>query len=61
MTNNKEEECGNCRFSFQGNNDVYDNYVDCRRHAPKVFDGVGTSWPTVFVGDWCGEWETRRG
>jgi hypothetical protein len=55
---NHRKECDNCLYG--GKDDDHDNYVECRRHAPRVFDGVGTVWPTVYLGDWCGDWETRR-
>ena len=57
----EKQECDNCRFASKENLDPYDNYAKCHRHAPQVFDGVGTSWPIVFVGDWCGDWEARHG
>ena len=55
------KECGNCRFSAWGDHDEFDNYLDCRRHAPVASRSVGTGWPVVFVGDWCGDWDTRHG
>lgn len=57
----KRQECFNCRFMVRAEVvNSSDNYVECRRHAPSEFDG-GAVWPVVFVGDWCGDWEARRG
>lgn len=32
---------------------------DCRRHAPGIFDQVGTAWPRTLATDSCGDWEPR--
>jgi len=41
--------CYNCRY--------YDPYGECRKNAPVKFIG----WPNVLAGDWCGDWEKKRG
>lgn len=56
-----KQECANCRFSAWGDHDEFDNYLDCRRHAPIASRSVVTGWPVVFIGDWCGDWEARHG
>lgn len=42
------ETCENCRFLMKPTG--FDSGVpaECRRHAPP--------WPTIDLGDWCGEW-----
>lgn len=55
-----DESCEDCVYAKYGTNDPRDGYLDCRRHAPSVFDGVGTQWPTVHVTDWCGDFLAVR-
>ena len=57
MIPQSEQQCENCRFYIQENN-------ECHRKVPSVFhalvDGVvdyWSAWPFVDDHDWCGEWE----
>lgn len=56
------ERCEICRF-FQS------NVRKCRRHAPRLIalqdnssngnDYLISEWPSVSIGEWCGEFEPR--
>ncbi len=56
------QECHNCRFMVKDKaHDDYGMYAECRRHAPKMLDTNNATWPMVYVGDWCGDWEASNG
>jgi hypothetical protein len=52
----KKIECYGCEY-FDSAESV------CRRYAPKPYahnwtnDPLATQWPTVYEGDWCGEFK----
>ncbi len=53
----KEKSCATCRFS-SGTNGI----VNCKRHAPfKGRESSMAAWPLVQSGDWCGDWEEKKG
>ena len=57
---------------YYGDDDMTDElaaekqeYGFCRRHAPspRQFDpakNLEYSWPLVWQGEWCGEWQPRK-
>ena len=50
----KEQECLNCRYYFNG---------DCHRYAPRPELGEQTLaayWPFDMERDWCGEWAPQE-
>lgn len=64
------DTCASCRFYAPLPDQVgQQRDGQCRRHAPgpKLWHGgdmaqaSDTAWPCVEAGDWCGEYEPKRG
>lgn len=62
------DTCASCRF-FRRGVEFYDG-GECRRRSPgakvasqpEIFPPVHQPlWPPVLAGDWCGDYECRRG
>ena len=54
------DECSRCKF-YESLGD-HMSHGECKKRAPAGLAPTGAAmWPTVFKGDWCGDYEEASG